>query len=790
MKKYGRLWSILTVMVLLAGYAPTVHAEEETKEDKTFSPYFYVETEETGVDCLPLKSTDVNTTIEGIIADTYVVQTYANQGTKPINASYIFPASTKVTVHGMKMQIGNQIVTAVIKEKEEAKQEFEEAKSEGKSASMLSEERANVFTMDVANIMPGDEVRIELHYTELITPTDGTYQFVYPTVAGPRYVGPVLDDTGNREEWTSTPYLPEGTAPSDQYHINVTVSAGVPIASLSSSSHDVKIDWEENTTARVSLADPADYAGNRDFILDYKLTGEQIRTGLITSQGEKENYFMLMIQPPERYEVEEIPPREYIFVLDVSGSMSGFPLDTAKKLINNLVSGLRETDTFNLILFSGDSLQMADNSVPATKENVQKALRLINGQKGAGGTELASALEDALQIPAQEDTSRNIVIITDGYIYGESDVFDMVRDNMEQADFFSFGIGSAVNRYLIEGIASIGQGEPFIVTDETEAPAVADRFRTYIQSPVLTDIQVIFEGMDTYDFEPAVLPTLYAQKPIVLLGKWRGEAAGTIHVSGRTGEGKYTENIDVAKAINGQNDAVGYLWARKRVERLTDYGRSGDDPKVKAEVTQIGLDHHMITPYTSFIAVLDVVRNPEGDATDVDQPLPLPLEVSNLAVGYRIGSEPEDVMFIGMLVVLLLLSALVKRRMRRADRGMSAFFPHFVIPQSSGMEGEDEKTRKQEIRQDISESSVNYGSSRGCVYHVRFLQNQRQRRVAMDTGAHRTVGQYPWRHSFRIHAPSGICQSSLGIHNRAFLRGLPFYADHVSDDGVSAGTRE
>lgn len=660
------------MLVLLAGYAPTVHAEEETKEDKTFSPYFYVETEETGVDCLPLKSTDVNTTIEGIIADTYVVQTYANQGTKPINASYIFPASTKVTVHGMKMQIGNQTVTAVIKEKEEAKQEFEEAKSEGKSASMLSEERANVFTMDVANIMPGDEVRIELHYTELITPTDGTYQFVYPTVAGPRYVGPVLDDTGNREEWTSTPYLPEGTAPSDQYHIHVTVSAGVPIASLSSSSHDVKIDWEENTTARVSLADPADYAGNRDFILDYKLTGEQIRTGLITSQGEKENYFMLMIQPPERYEVEEIPPREYIFVLDVSGSMSGFPLDTAKKLINNLVSGLRETDTFNLILFSGDSLQMADNSVPATKENVQKALRLINGQKGAGGTELASALEDALQIPAEEDTSRNIVIITDGYIYGESEVFDMVRDNMEHADFFSFGIGSAVNRYLIEGIASIGQGEPFIVTDETEAPAVADRFRTYIQSPVLTDIQVIFEGMDTYDFEPAVLPTLYAQKPIVLLGKWRGEAAGTIHVSGRTGEGKYTENIDVAKAINGQNDAVGYLWARKRVERLTDYGRSGDDPKVRAEVTQIGLDHHMITPYTSFIAVLDVVRNPEGDGTDVDQPLPLPLEVSNLAVGYRIGSEPEDVMFIGMLVVLLLLSALVKRRMRRADRGLSA----------------------------------------------------------------------------------------------------------------------
>ena len=154
-----------------------------------------------GVDCFPLKKTSVKATINGMIADTYVVQTYANEGTKPINAQYIFPASTKVTIHGMQMQIGNQLVTAVIKEKEEAEEEFEAAKSEGKSASMLSEERSNVFTMDVANIMPGDVVSIELHYTELITPIDGNYQFVFPTVVGPRYVSPLIDDCGGREEW-------------------------------------------------------------------------------------------------------------------------------------------------------------------------------------------------------------------------------------------------------------------------------------------------------------------------------------------------------------------------------------------------------------------------------------------------------------------------------------------------------------------------------------------------------------------------------------------------------------
>ena len=665
MKKHRRLLCILSVMLLLAGYAPTVHAqEEEANEDRTRSPYFYVESEEVGVDSFPLKSTNVTTIIEGIIADTYVVQTYANQGTKPINASYVFPASTKVTIHGMQMRIGNQTVTATIKEKEEAKEEFEAAKSEGKSASMLSEQRPNVFTMDVANIMPGDEVHIELHYTELITPSEGTYQFVYPTVAGPRYVGPVLDDTGNREEWAGTPYLPEGTPTSDSYNINVTVLAGVPIAALSSSSHDINIDWNKNTAAHVSLAEPSDYAGNRDFILDYKLTGEQINTGLITNQGENENFFMLMIQPPERYEIEAIPPREYIFVLDVSGSMSGFPLDTAKRLINNLVSGLRETDTFNLILFSGTSLQMSDSSVPATEENINKALRLIKDQKGAGGTELASALQDALRIPEDKNTSRNIVIISDGYIFGESEVFDLVNDNLNKADFFSFGIGSAVNRYLIEGIATIGQGEPFIVTDEDEAEKTAEKFRTYIQSPVLTDIKVDFEGFDTYDVEPAVLPTLYAQKPIVLLGKWKGEAKGTIKISGMTGEGEYSHSINIDDSIVGQNDAVGHLWARKRVERLTDYGKSTDDPDVREEVTQIGLMHHMITPYTSFIAVLDIVRNPDGDGTDVDQPLPLPLEVSNLAVGYRIGSEPGGVILFGIPVVAMMLAAVLKKRRR------------------------------------------------------------------------------------------------------------------------------
>lgn len=681
---------LAAVLVFMSVPIPAVHAKEESSEDedKTGAPYFYVETADPSVDSFPLKKTDITVDINGVIADIHVLQTYANEGQNPINASYVFPASTKVTVHGMQMQIGNQIVTAQIKEKEEAEEEFEEAKEEGKSASLLSEEQPNVFSMNVANIMPNDTVSIDLHYTELITPADGTYQFVYPTVVGPRYVSPVIDDCGTREEWTATPYLPEGKLPDSQYNIHVSLSAGVPITELTSSSHKIDIKWDENTKADISLADPTDYAGNRDFILDYKLTSEDISTGLMLNTGEKENFFMLMVQPPERFDAKDIPPREYIFVLDISGSMSGFPLDTAKELIKNLVSNLKETDTFNLILFSGASYQMAERSVPATKENIEKAIRIIDYQEGSGGTELAPALEEAIAIPASDDVSRNIVIITDGYIYGENDIFDIIRENAENADFFPFGIGKSVNRYLIEGIAKTGQGEPFIVTDETEASETAKQFKTYIQSPVLTDIQVSFDGFDAYDVEPTILPTLYAQKPIVLLGKWRGEPKGTVTITGKTGAGDYTQTISVADmltpdanteddhaltasaaAVSLDSDALSYLWAQKRIEHLTNYGLNKNNPDIKDELTELGLAYSILTPYTSFIAVLDTVRNPDGNATDTDQPLPLPLEVSNFALGgYLFGSEPTDILLPTALVLLLLIQFLHRKKTAASNR--------------------------------------------------------------------------------------------------------------------------
>ncbi len=660
-----RTISFLLVICMIALYGPAVCAAEEKKdEDVTLAPYFFISEGDPSVDRLPLKGTEVRTNINGAIAETFVTQTYANEGERPINASYVFPASTKVSVHGMTMQIGDQKVTAVIKEKEEAKQDFEEAKSEGKSASLLEEKRSNVFTMDVANIMPGDIVSIELHYTELIQSSEGTYQFVFPTVVGPRYAGAVEEEEAEADDWVETPYLEEGVAPDSDYDITVSLSAGVPIQDLVCSTHETDVEWKQNSEAKITLKDGGGFAGDRDYILEYRMTGEDVSSGLMLYEGEEENYFLLTVQPPDRYEPEDIVPREYLFLLDVSGSMNGYPLDTAKELIQNMVSNLRSTDRFNLFLFSDLVSEMSLQSVEASEENIRCAMELIDLQQGGGGTELAQALSDALDTPRPQGLARNVVVITDGYLSDEEEIFGMIKDHQEETSFFSFGIGSSVNRSLMEGIARAGMGEAFVVTEEEETKETAERFRTYMEAPLLTDIQVSFDGFDAYDLGTSNLPALFAQKPIVLLGKWRGALEGTICITGKTGDKDYEEKIDVSGvALSGDHEAISYLWARQKVEELTAYGFATVDDQTREEIVSIGLSYSMLTPYTSFVAVLDTVRNPEGNSEEVDQPSPLPQGVSGLSVGgYLIGAEPEEGVLAGMALLILAVGMCWKKR--------------------------------------------------------------------------------------------------------------------------------
>lgn len=643
----------------------SIRAQEAQEADKTLAPYFLVQGDRS-VDQLPLKDTRVDISVSGVIADVKVRQIYRNEGVRPINASYIFPASTRAAVYAMRMQLGNEIIVAKIKEREQAKKEFEQAKEEGKSASLLEQQRPNVFSMSLANIMPQEQVEIELRYTELLIPTENVYEFVFPTVVGPRYASPE-NSNKKTDGFVETPYQRQGEKPASELHITTRIAAGLPIYDVSSPSHKVFPQWQSNGAAQLQLDDSDPFQGNRDFVVRYRLAGEQIASGLLLFQGADENFFLYMAQPPQRVATDSIPPREYIFVVDVSGSMEGFPLNTSKKLLRELIGKLQPTDLFNVVLFAGDSTVLSPKSLEANPQNIAKAIALLEQQRGSGGTELLAAMEQAMSLPRQEGISRSLLLITDGFVSGEQGVFDHIRNNLNRCNVFAFGIGTSVNRYLIEGVAKAGMAEPFIVTEEGEAEGVADKFREYVQSPVLADIQVKANGFDVYDVNPVKFPDLFAQRPIILFGKWRGPLTGTIELTGKNSQGIFTSRVDVANTQPDEgNSALRYLWARSRIAELSDYADSIEQEGNQKAITELGLKYNLLTRYTSFIAVREVVTNPTGSAQDVNQALPLPLRVSDLAVGggTEVGSEPELIFLIAAALMIVATAILFKRRRR------------------------------------------------------------------------------------------------------------------------------
>lgn len=636
-------------------------AAQAGRPDATLSPYFVVSGAEPGVDALPLKATEVDVRLAGVIADVRVTQIYRNEGTQPIEARYLFPASTRAAVHAMTMKIGDRVVAAQIREKQAARREFESAKREGRSASLLEQQRPNVFQVSVANVMPGDEIAIDLRYTETVVPTDGIYRFVFPAVVGPRYNGAPGAESHQPERWIAQPTLRAGRSSAHTLAIRAEINAPMPVQALRSPSHALAPVGLGTRSAQAALAASADHA-NRDFVLEYGLAGREIASGVLLHEGDDENFFLALIEPPARVPSAAIVAREYVFILDVSGSMHGFPIETAKTLLRGLVSGLRPTDTFNIIPFAGGHSQFAPRSLPASRENIDAALRFISSQRGSGSTELLAALAHALAMPSDETRSRSFVLITDGYVSIEKQAMELVRANLGRANVFAFGIGSSVNRFLIEGLARAGRGEAFIVLDAQQAAIEADRFRAYIESPVLTRIRVRFEGIDAYDVDPSQVPDLFAQRPIVIAGRFRGKPAGRITVEGITATGDFARSIDVAASALDARDtkALAYLWARGRIATLGDDRRLANDPDAAREITGLGLKYGLLTDFTSFIAVDRRIRNPGGESAGVDQPLPLPQGVTELAVG-EVPSTPEPEM-ISLTLVAGALAWLLRRR--------------------------------------------------------------------------------------------------------------------------------
>ena len=606
MNKFSLFFSLAFLSFFVPSFAQSY---EDDFVDKTEAPYFKASTS-SGVSVeLPLKSTSAKANIAGNIADVVIIQTYINNTDSVIEADYVFPGSSQSAVYGLQMKIEDRTIIAKVKEKSEAKEEYETAKSEGKTAALLEQNRPNVFQMHVGNILPKDKIVVTISYTETIVPTKGVYEFVYPTVVSSRYV---RNEDQGQDNWTTNPFAQGNNEkvnlPEQQFDIAVSLNSPTPISRLNSLSHKTKIDFKDTHKAFVKL-DNGSRTEEKDFIIQYELTSEKVESGLLLYDNGDEKFFMLTAQPPKRVLPSEIPAREYIFIIDVSGSMNGFPIDISKSLMKELLSDLRPIDRFNLILFANGREQVFRSPVSCTEENIDRAISMIDEQNGSGGTDLLPALEEALHMSSNTDISKSVVILTDGLISVEKEAFDLIRTQCNHANFFAFGIGGSMNRYLMEGLAHIGNTEPIIVTSQHQAERKADEFREMILSPVLTNIKVDFDGFNTYDIQPSSYSDLFVEKPLVIFGKYKGEVKGKIKISGTGGNKKYKEVVDVKNVSPySENQALKYLWARKKIQLLSDYNTLAGEDELQEEITALGIKYSLLTKFTSFVGVDSEVR--------------------------------------------------------------------------------------------------------------------------------------------------------------------------------------
>jgi Ca-activated chloride channel family protein len=632
--------SLFLLLILLSNHI--LKAQSEEADDKTLSPYFVVLSGHPETDNLPLKENSAKVTIAGVIANVTVKQVYINSGSNPLEAIYTFPLSTRAAVYAMEMTIGSRVITAKIEEKRKARNDYEAAKKEGKRSSLLEQSRPNVFTMNVANIMVNDTITVVLKYTELLIPENGRYSFVYPTVVGPRYSNKAKETASTDDNFVNTPYTKEGIMPAYKFGIELAINSGIPIQNVVCLSHKTIITYPDLNTANMLLDPSESNGGNRDVIVNYSLQGNKIESGVMLYENGDENFFLMMIQPPKKILKEEIPPREYIFIVDVSGSMHGFPIEISKKLLRNLILNLKPEDKFNVLLFSGTSATLSQTSLNANQENIDKAVRFIDAQKGSGGTELLPAMHVAYNLPRTDpDLSRSFVIVTDGFVDIEKETFEFIRNNSGNTNFFSFGIGSSVNRYLMEGMAFMGSGEAMIVTKPEMASEQAEKFRNYINTPVLTHINADFGSFGAYDVQPSSSPDLLAERPIIIFGKYNGKAAGIVTIKGKAGRNAYKQNFDFSKITPLKaNSAIRYLWAREKIKLLEYYNTGNNSDNSVAEITNLGLKYNLMTNHTSFIAVDEqIIADKDGKLVRVTQPNPLPEGVSNFAVGYEMDVE-------------------------------------------------------------------------------------------------------------------------------------------------------
>ncbi|MDA1312579.1 MAG: VIT and VWA domain-containing protein [Acidobacteria bacterium] len=546
-------------------------------------------------------------------------------------------------IDDMTMLIGDRTIKGKIKGRDEARKIYEDARNQGHVAALLDQERPNIFTQAIANILPGEKIKIVISYVEHLTYDEGAYEFVFPMVVGPRYIpgnatgkqaggwAPDTDQVPDASRITP-PVTRPGTRAGHDISVEVSVDAGVPIDGFISKTHEILLERPSKSRAIARLKQKA-VLPNKDFILRYETASARIEDAILSYQADKSGFFTMILQPPERFTIEDVTPKELVFVIDTSGSMSGFPIEKAKETMKLAIDGLYPRDTFNLITFAGQTKVLFPKPVPATHENIRAAQEFLASRSGGGGTEMMTAIRTALDPSDSQEHVRIVSFMTDGYVGNDMAILDEIQKH-PNARIFSFGIGSSVNRFLLEKMATFGRGEAEFVSLEDDGSAAARRFHERIRNPLLTDISVDFAGLPVADVYPKRIPDLFSAKPVVLTGRYTGEASGSIRLKGKMSGRDFERTIPVTfSRRDKQHDVLATLWARIRIADLMSQDFAGiqnGSPKaeVKDEITQLGLDYRLMTQFTSFVAVEERTVTEGGKPRRIDVPVEMPQGVS------------------------------------------------------------------------------------------------------------------------------------------------------------------
>ena len=630
-------WKIAPV--ISATFMPSVRAEPieiaqagSATDSNVPTGGLFVAGEDGEEQVFPLKHTDVRSQITGNVARVEVTQKFTNPFDEPIEAVYVFPLPDEAAVDDMEILVGDKIIKGVIKRREEAREIYERAIAEGRTAGLLEQERANIFTQSLANIRPGEDIDVTIRYTESLAFEGGNYEFVFPMVVGPRFVpGAPIDRSGNTDrvpdaDRINPPVLKPGERSGHDINVTVEIDAGVPISKIHSTSHAIDIT-ENGGKAEVKLANN-DTIPNKDLILRYQVAGKETQATILTQKDEKGGHFAVYLIPAVDYEKREIVPKDVVFLIDTSGSQSGAPIAQSKVLMRRFIDGLNPNDTFTVVDFSNTAQALSPAPLPNTAANRRKALQYVEALDANGGTQLLNGIQAVLNFPEPEaGRLRSVVLLTDGYIGNEAEIIAEVQEELKPGNrLYGFGVGSSVNRFLLDRMAEAGRGTVQVIRHDEEPTEVVDRFFRQINNPVLTRINATWQGNgETPEIYPLAAPDLFAEQPLVLFGRKPDAQNGRLEVKGVAAGGReYREVFDVGFDGAG-NVAIAQLWGRAKIKDLANQMYRAETTSGVEAITQTALAYRLLSQYTAFVAVSEEVRvDPDGTTRRVEVPVELP----------------------------------------------------------------------------------------------------------------------------------------------------------------------